>query len=307
MTFIPPKSNRRKFLKKAVSVPLLPVLGAGVLSKEESRFLRKPTQGKIKLSCNLYTFNAPLRSGEMTLEEVVRFCADLGFDAVDPTGYYFPGYPEAPDDAFLYAIKKKAFLLGLDISGTGVRNDFTSPMEKEREANIDLVRRWLEVAAKMGAPVVRIFDGKGNPQGSSEKETLDRIIKSIKTCVPYAKQRGVMLVLQNHNEFIKTADQVLYIREQVGSDWFGLNVDIGSLPQGDPYEEIAKLAPYAYTWQIKENVNRGGKEEKTDLNRIVRILRETGYRGYIPLETLGEGDPKAKITRFLNEVRQALA
>jgi len=41
---------------------------------------------KIKLSCNLYSFDAPLRSGEMSLEQVVDLCAELGFDAVDPTG-----------------------------------------------------------------------------------------------------------------------------------------------------------------------------------------------------------------------------
>ena len=304
---VPPELSRRKFIQKSVALPLLPVLGFPNLAGEEPTDQQKSLPAKIKLSCNLYTFNAPLRSGEMTLEEVLQFCAGLGFEAVDPTGYYFPGYPAAPEPDFLNTIKKKAFLLGLDISGTGVRNDFTSPVEAEREANIQLVRKWVEVAAKMGAPVLRIFDGKGTAGNASEKEILTRIIQSIKACLPAAQEHGVMLVLQNHDEFMKTADQVLYVREQVGSDWFGLNVDIGSLQQKDPYAEILKLAPYAYTWQIKENVNRQGKEEKTDLQKIVRILRQTGYRGYIPLETLGPGDPKVKITKFLAEVRQALA
>ena len=56
---------------------------------------------KIKLSCNLYSFNAPLRSGAMTLEQAVDYCAELGFEAVDPTGYYFPGHPEVPTDAYI--------------------------------------------------------------------------------------------------------------------------------------------------------------------------------------------------------------
>ncbi len=290
-------------MKKAAFLPLVPVMGAPWESPAAPRNLKA---ARIKLSCNLYTFNAPLRSGEMTLEEVIRFCADLGFDAVDPTGYYLKGYPAAPADAYLFELKKMAFFLGLDISGTGVRNDFTTPVQKDREESIQLVRRWVDVSAKLGAPVLRIFDGKGDPK-VSEKENLARIISSIKTCVAYGKEKGVMLVLQNHDEFIKSAEKVLYVREQVGSDWFGLNVDIGSLPQGDPYEEIARLAPYAYTWQIKENVNRNGKEEKTDLKKVVQILRSSGYRGYIPLETLGPGDPKIKITRFLAEVREALA
>lgn len=290
-------------MKKAAFLPLFPVMGA---PWESTAAPRNPKAARIKLSCNLYSFNAPLRSGEMTLEEVIQFCADLGFDAVDPTGYYLKGYPAAPPDAYLFELKKMAFLLGLDISGTGVRNDFTTPVQKDREESIQLVRLWVDVSAKLGAPVLRIFDGKGDPK-ASEKENLARIISSIKTSVAYGKEKGVMLVLQNHDEFIKSAEQVLYVREQVGSDWFGLNVDIGSLPQNDPYEEIARLAPYAYTWQIKENVNRKGKEEKTDLKKVVQILRSSGYRGYIPLETLGPGDPKVKITKFLAEVRDALA
>jgi len=57
---------------------------------------------------------------------------------------------------------------------------------------------------------------------------------------------------------------------------------------------------------LEENVYRKQQEEKTDMNRIVRILKESGYRGYIPLETLGPGDPKEKLPRFLEEVRLAL-
>lgn len=300
---LPMEFNRRNFLKTAATLPLLPVVQAtpGIRKRQ------KPTDAKIKLSCNLYSFNAPLTSGEMTLEEVIRYCATLGFDAVDPTGYYFPGYPDTPDDAYLYDIKKKAFLLGLDISGTGVRNDFTLPDGSEREGHLNLVRQWIDVAAKLGAPVIRIFAGKEISNSDAEAEAFDQVINGINTCVAYGKQKGVIIVLQNHNEFLKTADQFLHIREQIDSDWFGLNVDIGSLRQGDPYEEIARLAPYAYTWQIKENVYRNGKEEKTNLKKIVGILRETGYRGYIPLETLGAGDPKVKIARFLEETRQALA
>ena len=116
-----------------------------------------------------------------------------------------------------------------------------------------------------------------------------------------------MIAFQNHNELLKTADEVLKLRERVGSPWFGLNVDIGSLRTADPYEEVARLAPYACTWQIKELLYRREKEEKTDLKRVFGILKASGYRGYAPLETLGPGDPKEKVRRFLAEAREALA
>ena len=96
------------------------------------------------------------------------------------------------------------------------------------------------------------------------------------------------------------------MRERVASKWFGLNVDIGSLrTTADPYEEIARLAPFACTWQIKEQVYRKGVAEKTDLRRIAAILRDAGYRGYLPLETLGPGDPREKVRRWLGEVQEA--
>lgn len=289
--------TRRNFLKAAP-------LGGITLASNGANFLAVPVS-HLKLSCNLYSFNDPLRKGEMTLEEVFKFCSDIGFAAVDPTGYYFPDYPAVPSDDYIYAIKKTAFLLGLDISGTGVRTDFSNPDPNKRAADVELVRQWVEVAAKMDAPVLRVFAGKGVPAGHTEQKTMDWAVEGIRQCVEHGRQKGVMIVLQNHNELLKTVDQVLYFRKKIASDWLGINLDIGSLRAGDPYEEIAKLAPYAYTWQIKEKVYRRGQEEKPDLPRLMKIIRDSGYRGYIPIETL-EGDPKVQVPRFLGEVRAAL-
>jgi len=244
----------------------------------------------------------------MTLDAALDFCAELDFDAVDPTGYYFPGYPEAPPDPFLYDFKRRALRLGLDVSGTGVRTDFTVADRAAREADVGLVKRWVDVAAKMGAPMVRVFAGRGLPEGHTESETTAWVVECLKACVEYGASRGILIVLQPHDDLLKTAAQTLAVHERVGSDWLGLNVDIGSLrTTSDPYVEIARLAPLAYTWQIKEQVYRKGVAGDVDVARIVRILRESGYRGYIPLETLGPGDPRPKLRAFVARVRQALA
>ncbi|MEZ4703369.1 MAG: sugar phosphate isomerase/epimerase family protein, partial [Rhodothermales bacterium] len=267
----------------------------------------RPLPGHLKLSCNMFSFNEPLRGGAMTLEQAIEACAELGFDAVDPTGYYFTGYPEPPEDAYVFHIKKHAFRLGLDISGTGVRNDFTLPTPAEREAEIAHVKRWIDVAAKLDAPVIRIFDGRQEPADEAMRRVFfDRLVDAVRECVLYGRERGVMIVYQPHNEFLKTSDDVVRLLDRVDSDWLGLNLDIGSLRVGDPYEEVARLARYAYTWQIKETVFRGASEERTDLSKIAAILQESAYRGYIPLETLGPGDPMPKLKRFVGEVRAAM-
>jgi sugar phosphate isomerase/epimerase len=304
----PNKSDRRSFLKGAVAAPVL--LSAGLSSAFAHPIFRpvddSKRKAKIKLSCNFYSFNAPLRSGEMSVEQAIDVCAELGFDAIDPTGYYLTGYPDPPKDSYLYRIKKRAFLQGLDISGTGVRNDFTVADAGKRAADIAHIKQWVEVAAKLDAPVLRIFTGRTLEEGYTSDDYYRWVIDGIQECTAYGEQHGVMIVLQNHNELCKTAEDVLRIRRAIDSDWFGINLDIGSLRQGDPYEEVARLAPYAYTWQIKENVYRNEKEEKTDVKKIVQILLDSGYRGYIPLETLGPGDPKEKMTRFLAEVKKEL-
>ncbi len=242
----------------------------------------------------------------MSLEEVIEFCSDLGFHAVDPTGYYFPNYPEVPSDRYIYEIKRKAFRLGLDISGTGVRNDFTLTDRERRKAEVKLVKNWVEVAARLGAPVLRVFSGRELPEGYSRAEVTNWVVEALGECADYGAGSGVIIVLQNHWDFIRTAEQTVEILEGVNSPWLALNLDIGSYRSADPYSEIARVAPYAATWQIKENVFISGREVKTDLDRIMQIVGQSGYRGYLPIETLGAGDPRVKIPRFLAEVRSAL-
>jgi sugar phosphate isomerase/epimerase len=296
--------ERRSFLGAMAGLPFAAPASAGDGPPPRPG----PRAGKIKLSCNIYSFNEPLRAGTMTLEEALDFCAELGFEAVDPTGYYFPGYPEAPPDAYLLAIKKRAFRLGLDVSGTGVRNDFTLAERGRREAEVGLVTRWVDVAARLGAPMVRVFAGRGVPDGHTASEVTGWVVEHIEACVAYAAARGVFIVLQHHDDLLKTAAETLAVRRRIDSDWFGLNVDIGSLrTTDDPYAEIAALAPYAYTWQLKEQVYRKGVAEDVDVGKMVRILRESGYRGYVPLETLGQGDPRPKLRALLDRVRHALA
>ena len=78
----------------------------------------------------------------------------------------------------------------------------------------------------------------------------------------------------------------------VNSDWFSVVLDVGSLRQGDPYEEIAKLLPYACTWQIKERVYFNGKDTPIDLSKIRAIIDKVGFRGFVPFEALGRVSPK---------------
>ncbi len=304
------KSNikRRSFLKTLLATPALTTTGI-LLDLGPAKSQNKipgPGGSNLKISLNAFSFNEPLRNKSITLDDLLDFCALNNFDAVDLTSYYFPGYPNVPPDDYIYALKRKAFLLGLDISGTGVRNDFSNADENKRKEDIALVKKWIEVAQKLGAPVIRIFSGSQLPPGYSWEQVMTWMIKDINECVAYGRQHGVIVAIQNHNDFIKTADQAQKIIEAVNSDWFGLVLDIGSYRSGDPYKQIEQTAKYAVNWQLKENMYINEAEVKTDLNKVIELIKASGYRGYVPIETLGAGDPKIKVPLFLAEVRKAM-
>lgn len=298
---------RRNFLKTIIVAPTLTGSSLLVSSPAQAKGPeQKSAHAKLKISLNAYSFNDLLKSRSMTLDDLLDFCAASDFDAVDLTGYYFPGYPAIPEDSYLFHLKQKAHKLGLDISGTGIKNDFTNPDKKRREEDIRLIKNWIECAAKLGASVIRIFSGLQIPEGHTWDETANWMIKDMKECADYGKRYGVFVAIQNHNDFIKTADQAQKLIEQVNSDWFGLVLDIGSYRTGDPYKQIEQTAKYAVNWQLKELMFVDDREQKTDLAKVIGIIKSSGYRGYLPIETLGAGDPKIKVPIFLAEVRQAL-
>ena len=262
---------------------------------------------KLKLSLNAYSFNGPLRSGAMTLEDVIRFCAERGIDALDPTGYYMPGYPNVPADDYIYRLKRTAFVNGVSISGTGVRNDFATPDVARRRADVNMIKSWIEVASKLGAPVIRIFAGPQPAAGRTFDETLAWMVPAIQECVDYGRQHGVVIGLQHHDDFLKTADETIRLVQSVNSEWFGVILDIGSLRKGDPYAEIGKLIPYAVSWQIKETVWSGTTAMPVDLKRIKGLIDQGGYRGFLPVEALGAANSSDKVTEFMARVRQEFA
>src|SRR3954453_23399884 len=101
--------ERRKFGGTLLATPAL-AAGSFFLNGSEAfsrRKMEKPARSKLRLSLNAYSFNDLLRNGSMTLDDLLEFCATNDFDAVDLTGYYFPGYPAVPADEYIFHLKQK--------------------------------------------------------------------------------------------------------------------------------------------------------------------------------------------------------
>jgi hypothetical protein len=152
-------STRRSFLKAAALLPFA-VAGSSATARAAYTAIPRHSGAHLRPSLNVYSFlellnaNARDKTKGLDLFGACDFCAKVGFDAIDLTGYFFPGYPEAPADDYLIRLKRHAFNLGLAISGTGVRNDFTAAAPATRAEGVQRIKTWIEVAAKLGAPTM---------------------------------------------------------------------------------------------------------------------------------------------------------
>lgn len=311
--------DRRALLRSAAAVSLAAAAGYVVQPDQPIVQAQTPVSRAggpwLKTSLNAYSFSKPLndaakmRGAGMTLMQMLEYCAEQNFDAVDPTGYFFPGYPNPPSDRYLSEFKVRAHSLGLDISGTGVRNDLATPDQAARAKDVRHIKEWVEVAARMGAPVLRVFSGK-RPEGIAWEQVAKWMADDLNQCVEHAAKYGVIIGIQNHADFLTTSDEVLKIVKAVNSPWFGVIVDTGFFPGPDPYEHIARVLPYAVNWQIKEKVDTKDGNQKTDLRRLLKLIRAANYRGYLPIETLSVAgqtyDPKARVAELLAELRAAI-
>jgi len=90
--------SRRKFMKSMQAVPFIASCLNSLATETNTKAVSKKFGHKLKLSLNLYSFNSLLMEKKIDLFDVLDFCAEYNFDAIDPTGYYFPGYPEVPTD-----------------------------------------------------------------------------------------------------------------------------------------------------------------------------------------------------------------
>jgi sugar phosphate isomerase/epimerase len=313
-----PHLHRRAFLARAAVAPLgAAVVGSAASTARTQTPIKRLGGARLRTSLNAYSFNRALndnlkgRGKGLTLFDLLDYCAEQDFDAIDPTGYYFPGYPKVPDDRFVTDFKRRAFHLGLGISGTGVRNDFASPDRSTRAASVRHVKEWIEVAARLGAPVLRVFAG-AQPREHTWDQASEWVTEELKKCTEHGRKHGVLIGVQNHWDFLKTSEQVLKIVKMVDSEWFGTIVDTGYFLTADPYKDMAAVAPFAVNWQVKEKVDGQAMKVKLDLKRVVRIAREAGYRGYLPIETLSrksgepDYDPKARAAGLLKELRAAI-
>ncbi len=241
--------------------------------------------------------------GKLDMFGFLDFCAEQGCAGAELTSYFFPAQLT---NEYLLQVRRHAFLRGVAISGTSVGNNFALPNGPERDAQIADVKKWIDYAAVLGAPHIRVFAGAA--KGVDPAESRKLCISALDECADYAGTKGIFLGLENHGGIVAEASGVLEIVQAVKSPWLGVNLDTGNFHSADPYAELAQCAPYAVNVQVKVEIKRAGAKEgePSDLPLVVKILRDANYQGWVALEYEAKEDPWKAVPVWLGYLREAM-
>ncbi len=301
-----PDLSRRRFFAQSAIAAIAASSATAIARTIDPIGRTRPSHLKLSLAAYSFRDELDFKRKKMDMFGFADYAADLGLDAIEPTSYWFP--PNADTDYF-HRLKSHAFRLGLDISGTAIANDFCLPPGEKREADLAKVRAWIDRAAELDAPVIRIFAGNA-PKGESEDDAIARVIEGVEAVLPHAAAKGVALAIENHGGVTARPEGLLKIVRAVkapeGS--FGVNLDTGNFHGDDPYADMAQLAPYAINVQVKTEISRRGKaKEEADLAKVVAILRDARYSGYVVLEYEAGEPARTAVPRHIKTLRSLIS
>jgi sugar phosphate isomerase/epimerase len=294
--------SRRDFLRTAAAVGasggLLPATAFAI-----DPIKRPSDKPDLKLSLAAYSFRQALdlKKPTWTLFDFIDFAAELPLNAVELTSYYFA----ETSDAYLEKLKAHAAKKKLAISGVPVGNNFCLRDDNRRKAEIEKTKQWIGRAYKLGAQTVRIFAGNME-KGDTLEAAQKRVVTAIEECCAAADKVGVLLALENHGGITDTPEHLLELVKPIKSSALGVNIDTGNFRTPDPYADLAKIAPYGVVCQVKTEVSPGGKKQDADLGRVVKILKDANFHGYVALEYEAAEDPKVAVPRHIKELRKLI-
>ncbi|MBN1506933.1 MAG: sugar phosphate isomerase/epimerase [Sedimentisphaerales bacterium] len=257
---------------------------------------------------------------KIPIETCIDEAARMGFDGVDILLMQM----ESEDNAYLQKLKRRALIDGLDLCCMSTHQGFVSPDAAKRQQNVDLTIKQIEIAYRLGIPIIRINTGRWGTTrsfddlmanrgiepvlpGYTEEDGFKWVVDSIGKCLPKAQECGVILGLENHWGLARTPEGLLRIVNTIDSPWLRVLLDTGNFLE-DPYQKLEQCAPQTVLVQAKTYYG-GGLWYTLDLDypRIAAILKKHNFRGYVSLEFEGNEDYKTAIPKSLAVLRKAFS
>jgi sugar phosphate isomerase/epimerase len=277
------KFARRDFLKAGASSLL--AVGAELLNSPFAQ--ASPTDGtpvaskapRLLSACCAYTYRRSLLHGPMTMEDFIRKAVELKLDAVDITVYYL----KSTDPAYLEGLRHLGYKNAVTFSGAACGVSMVQADAAKRAAGLDEIKKWIDVADRLGTSHLRVFAGK-LPPGASLQNSIDWVVEAMKPASDYAAEKGIMLGLEDHQGVSQSADVCLEVVHRVNSPYAGITLDITHFvptPQQDAYAQIAACIPYANVAHIRDHFD---DHTPIDLDRVWQLFAAAGFKGYMSFE-----------------------
>lgn len=281
------RMNRRQLLRTAAALPAATHLGAESVAP---RF-------HLRAGLVAYSYRKELAAKSMNYEDLIGMLADWGIDGLDCTVYWFPD----TSNEYLAALRKAAFKNGVQIYNAGVRVTLCQPSAELQLAQYEKIKKWVDVADRLGASHIRVFGGPV-PKGASETQAIAWAVEVLKRGAEYAGGRGITLGVEDDGGLTTAAGPTVEIVKQTASPWAGINADSGNL-RVDGYSQFASMLPYATSVHLKTGIaGEDGKKEKADWKRLLTMIGKSGYKGYVGLE-YEENDAATEVPRLLEDLR----
>jgi sugar phosphate isomerase/epimerase len=257
---------------------------------------------------------------KLPIETCIDEAARMGFDGVEILHMQMEG----EENGYLQNLKRRALTNGVDLCCMSAHQGFVTPDEAKRQKGVDDTIHYVEIAYKLGIPIIRINTGRWGTSGSfddlmakrgiepplpgyTEDDGFKWTIDSIQKCLPTAERCGVILGLENHWGMARTPEGLLRIINAVNSPWLQVILDTGNFLE-DPYQKIEACTSHVVYMHAKTYYG-GGLWYSLDLDygRIAGIMKKNNFHGYVSLEFEGNEDYRTAIPKSLAVLRKAFS
>lgn len=276
----------------------------------------------MKISVSSYSFNQYIRQGKMTQFDTVAKAKELGFEAIE-----FIDIDGAPNLELqkenARKIRAEADRLGMEINAYTIGASLYKDTQEEMDAEVERLKGQLEVAAILGAKVMRhdVCWQLGKTGNSRSFDLmLPTIAENARKVTAYAETLGIKTCSENHGYIAQDSDRVERLFNAVNHDNYGLLVDMGNFlcVDEDPAKAVSRVAPYAVHVHAKDMLYRTTNETGWGMTRgcnyfkgtvvgegdvpvlkCLQILKRAGYDGFVSIEFEGADDCINGISRGL--------
>lgn len=260
-----------------------------------------------KMSLAQWSFNKSFRSGGVSPYEFARLASELGFEGLEYVNQLYPDVMDSEDksaaiaafveknNALAAQYKLQNVLIMIDSEG-----DLASSDENTRSEAIANHKLWIDAANQMGCSAVRLnLFGESDP----EKWVANSIL-SLTDLADYAADKNINVIVENHGRLSSNVPVLMKVINGTGKSNCGTLPDFGnfciaeegygSLFDGsckefyDPYKGVSEMIVKAFGVSAKSyDFDEEGNETTLDYNRLIKIVKDAGYKGFVGVEYEG--------------------